>query len=112
MSKRPDYRNIERDTLSNKMYRKVVYTTPTLQLVLMSLKPHEDIPKEIHKKTTQFIRVEAGSGLARVGRTEYKLKDGMSITIPPNTEHYIKNTSRTTDLKLYTLYSPPEHKAA
>lgn len=109
MSRKPDYRNIESDTVSNKLYRKVVYTTPTLQLVLMSLKPNEDIPKEVHHKITQFIRVEAGTGLARVGRTEYKLKDGISIIIPPDTEHYIKNTSRTKDLKLYALYSPPEH---
>lgn len=106
-----DYRNIEKDTLKNKLYRKVIYTVPgKTQLVLMSLKPGEDIPMENHKHIAQFIRVEKGNGISIVSGKTYKLKDGISITIPPNRKHYVKNTSKTEDLKMYILYSPEEHK--
>lgn len=105
-----DYRNIEKDTIKNKLYRKVVFTVPgKTQLVLMSLKPGEDIPMEIHKYITQFIRVEKGRGFCIVSGKKYTLKDGISITIPNNKKHYIKNTSKTQDLKMYILYSPEEH---
>ena len=105
-----DYRNIEKDTLKNKMYRKVLHTVPGKnQLVLMSLKPGEDIPKETHKKISQFIRIESGKGHAIIDGKKYILKDGNSIIIPPKAEHYIKNTSKTNDLKLYTIYSPEAH---
>lgn len=110
MSKRVYYSNIEKDTIKNNKYRDVLYTIPSkMQLVLMSLNPGEDIPKEIHKTHAQFIRVESGSGEAVVGKTSYKLKDGISIIIPPGREHYIRNTSKTKKLKLYTIYTPPEH---
>jgi len=105
-----DYRNIEKETLKNKNYRKVLYTVPGKnQLVLMSLKPGEDIPKEIHQHTSQFFRIEKGKGIAIVGDKTYRLKDGMSLIIPPNKKHYIKNTSKTEDLKIYTIYSPGVH---
>ena len=102
----PFKNNIERLTLNNNNYRKVIYTTEQTQLVLMSLLPSEDIPLEIHKKTTQFIRVESGTGICYINNERYNLKDGDAIVIPQNTKHYIKATS---ELKLYTLYSPPEH---
>ena len=106
----PDHRNIERDTLKNNNYRKVIYTVPDkTQLVLMSLKPGEDIPMEVHPHIAQFFRVEKGKGIAIINDQKYRLKDGFSIIIPPNTKHYIKNTSPTDDLKMYTLYSPPNH---
>ena len=105
-----DHRNIEKDTLKNNNYRKVLYTVPGKnQLVLMSLKPGEDIPKETHNKISQFFRVEKGKGLAIINNKKYKLKDGMSIIIPPKAEHYIYNTSKTEDFKLYTIYSPDNH---
>ena len=105
-----DHRNIEKDTLKNNNYRKVLYTVPGKnQLVLMSLKPGEDIPKETHNKISQFIRVEKCKGVAIINNKKYKLKDGMSIIIPPKAEHYIKNTSKTEDFKLYTIYSPDNH---
>ena len=106
----PDHRNIEKETLKNNYYRKVLYTIKNkTQLVLMSLKPGEDIPIEIHKHIAQFFRVENGKGIAIINGKTYKLKDGSSLIIPPNSEHYIKNTSKNKDLKMYTLYSPPNH---
>lgn len=103
-----DYRDIEHDTLNNDYYRKVLYTNKNFQLVLMSLEPDEDIPKEKHTHTTQFIRVEKGQGIAQVGKKIYALRDGVSITIPPGKFHYVKNTGDT-PLKLYSIYTPPEH---
>ena len=101
--------NIEKATIKNKSYRKVLYTTPQMQLVLMSIPVGSDIHKEKHKKVSQFIRVEKGTGQAVVSGKKYKLSDGISIVIPPNKWHQIINTGRT-PLKLYTLYSPPQHK--
>jgi mannose-6-phosphate isomerase-like protein (cupin superfamily) len=80
-----------------------------MQLVLMSLKPDEDIPEETHANTTQFIRVEEGTASVIVNDRKNKLLPGDSIIIPPGTKHYVKNISES-DLKLYTIYSPPEHK--
>lgn len=104
--------NIESNTLRNNNYRKVLNTNKYQQLVLMSLDPGEFIPLEKHPHTTQFVRIEAGSGVAELGKSmliKKKLSDGISITIPPNTWHKITNTSRTQSLKLYAIYSPPEH---
>ena len=112
MAKKVDYRNIEKDTETNNLYRKVIHTVPNkFQLVLMSLNVGEDIPAEVHEKQVQFIRIESGEGLAIVGpsKKRYKLKEGISITIPPKTRHYIKNTSEKDKLKLYTIYAPPDH---
>ena len=103
--------DIESKTLKNKNYRKVINTNPKQQLVVMSLEPGEDIPLEPHMRTSQFIRVEKGTGVAIIGKTKkkkIKLKDGMAITIPPKTWHYVKNNG-SGPLKLYTIYSPPEH---
>ena len=103
--------NIEQITIHNNNYRKVLNTTPTQQLVIMALKQDEDIPKEKHNGT-QFIRVETGTGVAYVYtksgnlKHRYNLSDGSAIVIPPDTFHYIKSTG---NLKLYTIYSPPEH---
>jgi mannose-6-phosphate isomerase-like protein (cupin superfamily) len=107
------YGDIEKLTLKNKNYRKVINTTPTQQLVLMSLKPKEDIGMEIHKKVTQFMRIEQGTVMAIIGKDEnqkkYKLKDNSFITIPPNTYHNIVNIGED-EVKLYSIYSPPNHK--
>lgn len=102
--------NIEKATLNNKNYRKVINTTPNQQLVLMSLKPNVEIGMEKHQKTTQFIRIESGKGLAIINGKKIKLQDGSIVVIPPNTLHNIINTSKTKRLQLYTIYSPPEHK--
>ena len=100
--------NIEKITIENKNYRKVIYTDENMQLVLMSIEVGEDIPLEIHSKTTQFIRVESGRGIAKTKDKDTRLSDGISIIIPSKTFHYIKTTGDK-PLKLYTIYSPPEH---
>lgn len=101
--------NIEKLTLKNKNYRKVIETTKTMQLVLMRLKPLEEIGSEIHTHTTQFIRIESGKCEAIVNGKKYKLRDNDYIIIPPNKKHNIINTSKTKSVHLYTIYSPPEH---
>jgi mannose-6-phosphate isomerase-like protein (cupin superfamily) len=101
--------NVELKTIKNTNYREVLVTGQNMQLVLMSLKPGEDIPKEVHTDIEQFIRAEAGEGMALIGGKEYPLKDGDAVIVPCGVEHYIKNTSETEDLKLYTIYAGPEH---
>ena len=104
--------NIEKDTIQNKFYRKVVYTTDRQQIVLMSIKPKEDVEFEIHPDNDQFIRIEKGSGILYVGpkkESRYELTDGVATIIPAGTWHQIVNTSSTDDLKLYTIYAPPHH---
>jgi len=100
--------NIDKLTTNNNNYRKVLYTTKQLQLVLMSLKPKQEIGTELHKNTTQFIRVEEGSGNAIVNNIKYKLTKNTAIIIPNNTSHTI--IAGKNGLKIYTIYSPPEHK--
>lgn len=100
--------NIEKATLNNKAYRKVLYTTKQQQLVVMNLQPNDFIHKENHSSTTQFIRIEKGAGIAVVDDITYRLTEGTVLMIPQNTWHFIKNTSNES-LQLYTIYSPPEH---
>jgi mannose-6-phosphate isomerase-like protein (cupin superfamily) len=100
-------KNIEKLTLNNNNYRKVLFTTKQQQLVLMSIKGHEEIGLEIHPKTTQFIRVESGRGKAIIGKEVYRLKDGDAIIIPSGVKHNI--IASKDGLKLYTIYSPPHH---
>ncbi|AGF85081.1 isomerase [Moumouvirus goulette] len=104
--------NINKETINNNNYRKVLYTTKDQQLVVMSLKPHEDIEFEIHHNNDQFIRIEKGKGMALIGKNhenKYLLEDDTCIIIPAGTYHQIINTSDTEYLKLYTIYSPPHH---
>lgn len=100
--------NIERKTLQNKLYRKILYTDNFQQLVVMSLKPGEDIPVEKHNGS-QFFRVESGIGIVVAGKKKRIIKEGVSLIVPKNTQHYVKNTSTTKPLKLYTIYTPPQH---
>ena len=102
--------DIERDTLANEDYRRVLYTGPNLQLVLMTLAPGEEIGRERHEGHDQFIRVEAGSGEVLLDGHALPLKDGSSVVIPSGAEHNVVNTSKREKLRLYTLYAPPEHK--
>lgn len=101
--------NIEKLSLENSSFRKVLYTTPELQLVLMTLQKGEDIGTEVHPDITQFLRVESGQGKVVLNGTEEKLEDGSVIVVPAGVEHNVINTGET-ELKLYTLYTPPEHK--
>jgi mannose-6-phosphate isomerase-like protein (cupin superfamily) len=101
--------NIEKLSLENKNFRKVLYTAKNSQLVLMSLKPREEIGAEVHQ-LDQFIRCEAGEGKAILNGAEHAFSDGFVIVVPAGTNHNIINTSSDKELKLYTLYSPPNHK--
>ncbi len=102
--------NIEKDTVDNKNFRKVLYTSKHSQLVLMSLKPKEDIGMEVHPDNDQFFRFEQGQGLVIIDGNEYKVKDGSAIVVPAGAQHNVVNTSSTDELKLYTIYSPAHHK--
>jgi len=101
--------NIEKLTLENTNFRKVLATNGYSQLVVMSLKPMEDIGMETHPNVDQFFRVEKGVGKTILNGTEYEFSDGFAIVIPAGTEHNIINTSETDELKLYTIYSPANH---
>ncbi len=101
--------NIEKKSLDNDFFREVLFTAPHVQLVVMSLGPGEEIGLETHDDGDQFIRVEAGKGKAILDGEEHELADGSAVVIPAGTEHNIVNTSQQEALKLYTIYSPPEH---
>ena len=102
--------NIEKDTLENDNFRKVVYTGAHSQLVLMSLLPNEEISSEIHPESDQFFRFEKGTGEAVIEGKSQKVSDGDTVIVPAGTKHNIINTSSSEPLKLYTLYSPPHHR--
>jgi len=99
--------NLERLTLSNSYYRKVIFTSKQQQLVLMKLKPKQEIGSEVHPNTSQFIRVESGNGTAIISGKKYRLSDGSAVLIPSGKRHNIIAGNK--GLKLYTIYSPPEH---
>jgi mannose-6-phosphate isomerase-like protein (cupin superfamily) len=100
--------NIEKETKGNTNFRRVLYTAPNSQLVVMSLKPGEDIGEEVHE-LDQFIRVEEGEGKAVLDGVEHELKDDWAVVVPAGTSHNVINAGME-DLKLYTIYSPPEHR--
>lgn len=100
--------NIEKATRENEDFRQVLYTGRYSQLVLMSLKPGEEIGEEVHG-LDQFLRIEEGKGKAILGENEYEIEDGSAIIVPAGTKHNIINTGDT-NLKLYTIYSPPNHR--
>ncbi len=101
--------NIEEETVGNEYYRRVLYTTKNNQLVVMSLKPGEEIGSEIHSDTAQFIRFEAGEGKCIIGGKNYLVASGDAVVIPAGVRHNVVNTSKEDNLKLYTVYSPPVH---
>ncbi len=102
--------NIEKDTLENNNFRKVLYTGHHLQLVLMSLKTGEEIGEETHPDNDQFFRFESGSGKCIIDGTEYIVNDGDVIFVPSGAKHNIINTDSNSELKMYTIYGPPNHK--
>lgn len=102
--------NIEKDTLSNANFRKVLYSGTHMQLVLMSLKVGEEIGAEIHKDNDQFFRFESGQGKCIIDGNEYDIRDGDAVVIPAGAKHNIINVSKNSELKMYTIYSPPHHK--
>ena len=102
--------NIEKDTLENNNFRKVLYTGKHSQLVLMSLAPKEEIGMETHADNDQFFRFEKGQGKCIINGNEYDVSDGSAIVVPAGAEHNIINVSATEELKLYTIYSPAHHQ--
>jgi mannose-6-phosphate isomerase-like protein (cupin superfamily) len=102
--------NIEKDTLSNSDFRRVLYTGKNSQLVLMNLRPGEEIGEEVHETIDQFLRFEKGEGIVSIDGVKRNVTDGDAVVIPAGARHNVINTSKTTELKLYTIYSPPEHQ--
>lgn len=102
--------NIEKETVENTYFRRVLYTGKYSQLVLMCLKPGEEIGEEVHDDVDQFFRFEKGEGVVVIDGVSHAVKDGSAVIVPNGANHNVLNTSKTTDLKLYTIYSPPEHR--
>jgi mannose-6-phosphate isomerase-like protein (cupin superfamily) len=104
--------NIEKDTIENENFRKVLYTAKNSQLVLMTLKPKEEIGEEVHETNDQFFRFEKGQGKVVIDGNEYDVSDGSAAIVPAGAKHNVINVSETEPLKLYTIYSPPHHRDA
>ena len=100
---------IEKLTLENENFRRVLYTAKSSQLVLMSLQPTEEIGEEIHKTSDQFFRFEQGEGKVIIEGNEFAVINGDAVMVPAGSKHNVINTSTTESLKLYTLYCPPHH---
>lgn len=100
---------IEEITLTNTYFRQVLYTGAHAQLVVMSLKPGEEIGMEVHSQVDQFFRFEKGQGKVVIDGEEATVSDGYSVIVPAGSQHNVINVSQTDDLKLYTIYSPPNH---
>lgn len=102
--------NIEELTIKNNFFREVLHTSKNFQLVVMSLKPNEDIGFEVHNENDQFFRFEKGNGKVVIDGIEYLVSDGSSVIVPMGLRHNVINTSDGDYLKFYTIYSPPHHK--
>lgn len=102
--------DIEEQTEANRDFRRVLFTGPQVQLVVMALQPGEELGEEIHPGTDQFFRVEEGKGKVWIDGVEAGIESDMAIVVPAGTRHNIKNTGHK-PLKLYTLYAPPQHAA-
>ncbi|MDD1719145.1 MAG: cupin domain-containing protein [Methanoregulaceae archaeon] len=102
--------NLEDATRKNTDFRRVLYTGKFSQLVLMRLIPGEEIGEETHDDVDQFFRFEEGEGMVVIDGTKHPVKDGSGVVVPSGALHNVINTSKTKDLKLYTIYSPPEHQ--
>lgn len=100
--------NIDKTTVENTDFRRVLFTGPHSQLVVMSLKPGDEIGKEIHKNVDQFFRVEQGRAVLEMNGKSYDVEKDFAFIVPAGVEHNVKNVG-SKDLKLYTIYSPPQH---
>jgi mannose-6-phosphate isomerase-like protein (cupin superfamily) len=101
--------NIERRTVENDDFRRVLYTGHNLQLVVMTLQPGDEIGEEVHEDRDQFFRIEEGSGVVDIDGTENKVEDDFVAIVPAGARHNVRNTGDE-PLRLYTIYGPPEHK--
>ena len=104
--------NIEKLTLENENFRKVLYTAKYSQLVLMALKPKEEIGMEVHEDTDQFFRFEKGEGKIMIDGAEQSVFNGFAVIVPAGAQHNVINVSEREPLKLYTIYSPAHHQDA
>ncbi len=100
--------DIEKETKENENFRKVIYTAKNCQLVVMCIQPGDEIGEEVHD-LDQFIRIEDGEAKAILNDVEYKMEDDYAVVIPAGVKHNLINTGDE-PLKLYTIYSPPEHR--
>lgn len=101
--------DIQKATLDNSNFRKVLYTGEHLQLVAMTLKPGEEIGEEVHEDRDQFFRFEEGAGEVHIDGKKNKVEDDFGVIVPAGSKHNVVNTGDE-PLKFYTLYGPPEHK--
>lgn len=101
---------LEKETEKNSDFRRVLYTGKHSQLVLMSLKPGEEIGEETHNDVDQFFRFERGEGKVIIDGVEHRVKDGDGVIVPAGARHNVVNISKRVNLRLYTIYSPPEHQ--
>ncbi len=102
--------NINDLTLRNENFRQVLFSGQFCQLVVMSLAPGEEIGTEVHQTVDQFFRIEEGNGKIVMNGEETEVKDDDVVIVPAGTQHNLVNLSLTDHLKLYTIYSPPQHK--
>ncbi len=102
--------NIDKAAVENNNFRKVLYTSKHSQLVLMSLKPKEEIGEETHTDNDQFFRIESGNGKCIIDGNEYGINTGDAVVIPAGAKHNIINIDNVAELKMYTIYSPAHHK--
>jgi len=100
---------IDRLTQENAEFRHVLYTAPSLQLVLMRLMPGEEIGMEMHEKNDQFLRIESGEGEILINGGSHQVRAGDCIIVPQGAEHNVINHSDSQPLRLYTIYAPPHH---
>lgn len=103
--------NIEDRTEENSNFRHVLYTGNYLQLVLMALRPGEEIGEEVHHDRDQFFRIEQGEGEVEIDGVRTRIQGDFGIVVPAGARHNVRNTGRT-PMRLYTLYGPPEHRDA
>jgi mannose-6-phosphate isomerase-like protein (cupin superfamily) len=101
--------DIQKRTIENEDFRRVLYTGHNLQLVLMTLQPGEEIGAEVHEDRDQFFRIEEGSGAVDIDGVENKVEDDFAVIVPAGARHNVRNTG-SQPLRLYTIYAPPEHK--
>ena len=102
--------SIEKETLNNSYFRRVLFTGKHSQLVVMCLQPDEEIGNEVHSDSDQFFRIEEGEAKFVInGKEEHLARAGDAVVVPAGTYHNVINTSSTKPLKLYTIYSPSQH---
>jgi mannose-6-phosphate isomerase-like protein (cupin superfamily) len=102
--------NIEKETLENENFRKVLYTSKHGQIVVMSVPPMVELGMEVHELSDQFFRIDSGEGKVVIDGEEAVISDGFAILVPAGSQHNVINTSAEKPLKFYTIYMPPHHK--